>query len=141
MIIGRNPHGESDQITKEVDKLLEDLVIDKSRVWMTNACKCKSPGDRPPTYGELQACKGILQAELRLVEPRLVICLGTEAMTMVTDYKSGASEHSGEILDKVDHYVAILTHPLTALRSKPRRIDYDYGVGKLKEFLTEKRKG
>jgi uracil-DNA glycosylase len=81
-----------------------------------------------------------------LVKPKFIIALGNEAMSLVSPYGSGIFRRVGEILEKptgligeVDAYVAIMPHPSTILRSGSRMSDWEFGAGKIKEFLDKKR--
>ena len=134
MVVGRDPS--LDKVF--VEKLMEDLEIGMNRVWMTYVCKCHCK--KPPTYGEIKSCSGHLKNEIAVQNPRLIIALGNEAMSLTTPNRSDIVEHCGEILEVDDRYVCMLIGPDSVKRSEARKIDYEFGVNKLKEFLEEKRK-
>jgi uracil-DNA glycosylase len=46
------------------------------QVYITNAVKCRPPGNRNPSAAELAACAPFLQQQLALVKPKLVLALG-----------------------------------------------------------------
>lgn len=154
MVVGRNPTEEEmlegkpfmGKCGEFVDQFLEDVGLSRSRCWLTNACKCYSTNNRPITQGEVLACSGFLRAEIDLVKPKFIIALGNEAMSLVSPYGSGIFRRVGEILEKptgligeVAAYVAIMPHPSTILRSGSRMSDWEFGAGKIKEFLDKKR--
>jgi uracil-DNA glycosylase family 4 len=45
-------------------------------VYITNAVKCRPPGNRTPLPGEQQACRGYLEQQVALIQPRLIVALG-----------------------------------------------------------------
>lgn len=130
-----------------IDKTLLNLTISFTRVWRTHLCKCGSKSDRPVTYGEMSTCVSILLKEIDLLKPKLIILMGTEALSVLNFESSGqagygldaltwkASQYSGDILPFNGSHAAILPSPLAALRSKARMTDWDYGVSKIKDFL------
>ena len=154
MLVGRNPG--KDELTlgrlfvgksgELVDEFLEKCGITREQCWITNACKCFSPNNRPPTYGEISACSSYLRNEINLLRPKFIIAFGNEAMSCVTPYRSGVTKHVGDILERpmgsigqVDSWVGIMVHPSSALRSSKGMANFEYGVDKIKEFLDERR--
>jgi uracil-DNA glycosylase len=68
-------------------RALEAAGIDRKSVYVTNAVKhfkFEQRGRRrlhvKPTLGEIQACNGWLAEEIRLVQPQLIVALGTSAV-------------------------------------------------------------
>ena len=116
--------------------LLFDTVMGEGYTsrWYTSVCRC--PSMRPATYGESQACSGYTLSEIEFIKPKLIIAIGDEAMGLVSDYKVNSSKHAGELFknDKIGAYVSIL--PGFESLSEA---DWEFGVGKLKEFIDKKR--
>ncbi len=154
LIVGRNPtecdwqeadvFSAKDPVGVLVDEFLSEIGVKRSECWMTNACKCHSENDRPPTYGELHACSYLLRAELDILKPGLVIAFGCEAMSLVSPYSTRVSKHSGEILDKpigwagkVDSKVVISVHPSAALRSERGRLDFEIATEAVRKLIKE----
>ena len=69
-----------------LDKALEGAGIDRDRVYITNVVKhfkWRPRGKRrihqKPNAEEIRACRPWLEAELALVKPRVLVCLGATA--------------------------------------------------------------
>ena len=156
MLIGRNPGQEETEQRKpfigksgkRVDKMLFELNLERESLWITNTCKCYSEGNRPVSNAEIMTCSDYLRAEINILKPKLIITFGNEAMSMVTPYGSGVTDHCGEILtnpnslrlkQQIEATVAICVHPSSALRSKKYEEEFSYATKKIKEFLEEKR--
>src|SRR5260370_10940656 len=67
-----------------MDRALEELEIDRSHVYVTNAVKHfkweprgKRRIHKKPNSRKIAACRPWLEAEMRLVKPQLVVCLGS----------------------------------------------------------------
>jgi DNA polymerase len=94
MLIGEQPGDYEDVAGKPfvgpagkiMDRALEEAGIDRKHVYVTNAVKhfkWEPRGKRrihqKPNSREIAACRPWLEAELRLVKPKLVVCLGATA--------------------------------------------------------------
>jgi len=63
-----------------LDEALLRAGIPRSRVFVTNAVKCRPPGNRRPRAAELAACRPYLLAQLAAVRPRAIVALGQTAV-------------------------------------------------------------
>lgn len=64
-----------------VNKLTELNILDN--VYITNAVKCHPPENRTPERGEIAACSRFLQAEIRTVDPKVILMMGKTARAAV----------------------------------------------------------
>ena len=117
-----------------LESLFEKLELDLKNCWISFVCRCKTI--RPLSYGEVKACSSYALNELRLVKPKLVLSIGDEALSLVSDYTYGSSSHSGDIFFNERHncYVAIMPG-FTACKD----LDWNYGADKLKDFFDKRR--
>jgi DNA polymerase len=76
---------------KILDTAMRAAGVDRGRVLITNAVKCRPPGNRRPTEVELNACRSYLLEDLAHAE--LVIALGSSALTALT----GEKEEVGKV--------------------------------------------
>jgi uracil-DNA glycosylase family 4 len=83
MLVGEQPGDYEDVAGKIMDRALKDAGIDRREVYVTNAVKHfkweprrKRRIRKKPNSREIAACQPWLEAELRLVRPRLLVCLG-----------------------------------------------------------------
>jgi uracil-DNA glycosylase len=87
MVVGEAP-GEQEDLVGEPfvgasGELLDAMLAaagrqrgEQGQVFITNAVKCRPPGNRNPSLQELAACAPFLKAQLALVKPKLVLALG-----------------------------------------------------------------
>lgn len=120
---------------KLLDKALAEAGIDRSGVYVTNAVKhfkFEERGKRrihkKPTAGETAACKPWLDAELAIIKPELIVCLGATAAHAVIGKHHGVLEHRGKFFDHpAARKVTATVHPSSILRatdSETRHRDY-----------------
>ena len=102
------------------DKYLEAVGIDREEVYIANILKCRPPKNRDPESGEQDECIGFLEEQLKLIRPKLLVCLGRiSAMRLIRpDYKITA-EH-GQWIEKNGVLMTAVYHPSLLLRD-PRK--------------------
>lgn len=89
MLVGQWPDDYADrggkalagQPTMLIERLCETAHVPLQRVWVTNALRCHTPGNRRPTDVEIANCRGHLIEEIRSVQPGVIIALGEVALT------------------------------------------------------------
>ena len=63
-----------------LDELLAEAGLDRGSVYITNVVKARPPNNRDPTRAEVEHWMPVLEQELALVSPRLVVPLGRHAL-------------------------------------------------------------
>ena len=130
LFVGEGP-GEQEDLRGEpfvgpAGKLLDDMlsIIDLSRqenCYICNIVKCRPPQNRDPMPEEQDACIGFLQEQLKLLQPKIVVCLGRIAAMrlMKPDFRI-TREHGQWIRHDGVSYMAIY-HPSALLRDVSKR--------------------
>ena len=106
-------------------KLLDDMlgIIDLSRknAYITNIVKCRPPQNRDPLPQEQDACIGFLNGQLRLLQPRMLVCLGRiAAMRLIHEDYRITREH-GQWVCKDGLWLTAIYHPSALLRDVSKR--------------------
>ncbi len=137
---------------KLLDQALEEAEIDRSLVYVTNAVKhfkFEERGKRrihkKPSGLEIKACKPWLEAELALLRPKVVVCLGATAAQSFFGSTYRLTKERGRF---VDHpwapYVTSTVHPSAILRApddQQRHLEYEAFVRDLKKVSEMLRSG
>ena len=87
MIVGEAPGVDEDaqgrpfvgRAGKALDALMAEAGIDWHDAYVMNVVMCRPPGNRRPRVDEIAACAPYLDAQIRLVRPRVVLALGATA--------------------------------------------------------------
>ena len=88
MVVGEGPGAEEDrqgepfvgQAGQLLDRMLAAIGHSRQRnVYIANVVKCRPPGNRDPKEDEAEACRPFLEAQLELVQPKLILALGRVA--------------------------------------------------------------
>ncbi|HEX4964665.1 MAG TPA: UdgX family uracil-DNA binding protein [Thermoanaerobaculia bacterium] len=120
---------------KVFDDALAEAGIAREEVYVTNAVKhfkWEPRGKRrihaKPNAGEVRACRPWLEAELALVKPRIIVCLGATAAQSLMGTKFKVTVERGKFfetpwapwLTATIHPSAILRMPEEAMREEAR---------------------
>ena len=129
MLIGEGP-GEQEDIqgipfVGRAGQLLDDMLkmidLDRSRVYIANIVKCRPPHNRDPELGEQYACRRWLDEQIRLVDPRIIVCLGRiSAMALIKSDFRITREH-GMWFDSGNRRITAIYHPSALLRDPMKR--------------------
>ena len=129
LFIGEGP-GEQEDLQGEpfvgrAGKLLDDMLelidLDRSKVYIANMVKCRPPKNRDPLNIEQEACSKWLKAQIALIRPKIIVCLGRiAAMTYIReDFK--ITKELGQWTIKDGIMTMALFHPAALLRDPRRR--------------------
>ena len=108
-----------------LDEALEAAGIDRSTAYVTNAVKhfkWRKAGKRrlheKPGRSEIQACRLWLDAELAILKPRVVVCLGaTAAQALISPTFKVTKERGKLIASPLAPHVVATVHPSSILRA------------------------
>jgi DNA polymerase len=111
-----------------LDEALEEVGIDRSRVYVTNVVKhfkWEARGTKKrrihskPNAREIRACRPWLDEELEIVEPTFVVLLGATAAQALLGPKFRVTQERGKVLEGTGlaRYVVATVHPASILRA------------------------
>ena len=108
-----------------LDDALEEAGIDRSLVYVTNAVKhfkWEPRGKRrihqKPNWAEMAACRPWLDAELEIVKPRVLVCLGATAAQALLGRQFRVTKQRGvPVASELADTVVATVHPSSILRA------------------------
>jgi DNA polymerase len=123
-----------------LDRALGAAEIDRSQVYVTNVVKhfkWKPQGKRrihqKPNWREIAACRPWLDAEVAVLKPRVLVCLGATAAQALLGKDFRVSRQRGELVDSPLAQNTIATvHPSSILRGDNRELEFEEFVRDLK---------
>jgi DNA polymerase len=99
-------------------RLIEGIGLSRENVYIANVVKCRPPGNRDPLPAEIEECSPYLEAQLRFIEPAVVVTLGNFATKLLLDTKEGITKLRGREFPFRERAVLIPTfHPSAVLRN------------------------
>jgi len=125
---------------KTLDEILKKLGIDRSKLYLTNACLCFPDPLRAPRADELKACRRRLIEEVKARQPKLVIALGNAALrSLMNNYRLEISKQRGGIdwCPDLGTYIIATYHPAALLRRPELIHDVMRDFRRALRFLAE----
>jgi uracil-DNA glycosylase family protein len=132
VLVGETPGDEEDKSGHPfvgpagalLDQALEAAGINRQDVFVTNVVKhfkWEPRGKRrlhaKPSSREIAACRPWLEAELRLIGPRIIVCLGATAAQALLGRDFRVTKNRGEVMSGPLGTVVATYHPAAVLRA------------------------
>ncbi len=145
MLIGEGPGADEDAQGKPfvgaAGKLLNLLLtafgLDEQVCHICNIVKCRPPQNRVPTPEEAKACKPLLARQFRLVQPKVIVLLGSTAAKYFLNTQEGITKIRGSWIEKSGYYIMPTFHPAYILRNNRERMRLWQDIGLVREKLEE----
>ena len=93
MFVGEAPGADEDAsglaFVGRAGQLLTDMIekgmkMKRADVFIANVIKCRPPGNRPPENDEVLTCQPFLEAQIKTIQPRVIVALGATAGKFMT---------------------------------------------------------
>ncbi len=128
MFIGEAPGKQEDlqgrPFVGSAGKLLTELIenilkLKRSDVYIANVLKCRPPGNRDPKENEIIACKGYLEKQIEIINPKILCALGRFAANFLAEkYKikfNSIMQDHGKVFFVDNKKIIFTFHPAAAL--------------------------
>jgi DNA polymerase len=106
-----------------LDKILAAINFKRSDVYIGNVVKCRPPGNRDPEPFEMETCLPYLMEQIRLINPKIVCCLGRIAAQALLDTKLPLGKLRGYFHDWHGRKLIVTYHPAALLRFQQYKQD------------------
>jgi uracil-DNA glycosylase len=151
MLVGEQPGDYEDRegrpfvgpAGKLLDRALEEAGVDRRLAYVTNVVKhfkWQARGKRrihqKPSWAEMTACRPWLEAELQVVQPSVLVCLGATAAQALLGRDFRVSRQRGELVDSpLAPHVLATVHPSAILRADDDQREVEFAA-----FVADLRK-
>lgn len=152
MLIGEAPGAKEDEqgipFCGESGVLLDTMLAAiglsrKENIYITNTIFWRPPANRTPTKEEKEICKPFLEKHIALINPKLIICVGSTAVTgvlgdkvTINEARSNMHFYQNKYLTNPINTIAIF-HPAYLLRQGGRKKDAWFDLIKIQQFIEE----
>ncbi len=124
-----------------LDELLAENGLERESVFVMNVIKCQPPGNRDPLPAEIETCRPYLDAQVELIEPRVICTLGNFATKLLTRSTRGITQVHGrpqaQAIAGRSVRIYPLFHPAAALRTPRVREQLREDFSRLPALLAE----
>ena len=104
-----------------LDDLLSIIDLDRTKCYIANIVKCRPPRNRDPLETEQEACIGYLQEQIRLINPKIIVCLGRIAAKALIREDFRITREHGTWTQKDGVWMTAIYHPSALLRDVGKR--------------------
>lgn len=111
--------GKSGQL---LDKYLEVMELDREKnIYIANMVKCRPPHNRDPKPEETEMCLTWLREQVRLIRPKIIVCLGRIAAQRLISPDFRVTRQHGEFFEKNGTLMMGTFHPSALLRNESQK--------------------
>jgi uracil-DNA glycosylase family protein len=144
MLVGEQPGDQEDKAGEPfvgpagqlLDKALAEAEIDRSAIYLTNAVKhfkWQARGKRrihqKPAWAEITACRPWLEAELAVIQPRVLVLLGATAAQSLLGRQFRVTQNRSKLVESdLAEAVTATIHPSAILRGEPDRREAEFAA-------------
>ena len=146
LFIGEGP-GENEDLQGEpfvgrggklLDKMLNAVDLDRHKnIYIANMVKCRPPKNRDPLPDEQDACIGWLRNQVKIIRPKIIVCLGRISATRIIKKDMKITKEHGIFFEKNGVIMMATLHPAALLRDPRRKPDAFEDFQKLRDKIKE----
>ena len=143
MFIGEGPGADEDiqgipfvgKAGKLMDKAFCGIGIKREEIYIANIVKCRPPNNRNPEDEEADCCKEYIDSQIKLVNPEIIVLLGSVALKNILGKEYGITASRGKWFEKDQIKYMPTFHPAALLRDETKKIDFWKDLKKVKNKL------
>lgn len=145
MFVGEGPGAEEDLAGRPfvgragqlLDRMMAAIDLTRDDVYIANIVKCRPPGNRNPSPSEAETCLPWLRNQVRLVAPKLIVCLGTVAAQNIIDKNARVTHIRGQFIERRGFTLFATYHPAALLRDERLKVDAWKDMRAIRDKLKE----
>ncbi len=100
-----------------LNKIIAAIGFSREAVYIANIVKCRPPGNRDPSFDEVVACRGFLEHQIDLVDPKVIVLLGRIAAQSMMEVNTPIGRMRGQWVEVRGRSTMITYHPAALLRN------------------------
>ncbi len=106
---------------QKLDEVFAAVEITRAEIYITNVVKCRPPGNRVPAKKEMETCFPYLEAQIAMINPRLIVTLGNTPTQWFLPDAGGITRVHGSLLPwRGGIQIFPMFHPSYLLRNQSR---------------------
>lgn len=145
MFIGEGPGADEDRegipfvgkAGKLMNMAFEGIGINREEVYIANIVKCRPPGNRNPEKDEAVACLDYLRSQVMLVQPKIIVLLGSVALKNILGEEYGITASRGKWIEKKQIKYMPTWHPAALLRDENKKMEFWKDLKEVKNNLKK----
>ena len=145
MFIGEGPGEQEDRLGEPfvgkagifLDEMLSIIGLSRRNCYIANIVKCRPPNNRDPLNTEQDNCIDWLEEQIRLIHPKLIVCLGRIAAMQYINPDFRITRDHGKWYDIDGTRRMAMYHPSALLRDPSKRPETFRDLKSLQAMVKE----
>ena len=145
LFIGEGPGEQEDKLGEPfvgkagifLDEMLSIIGLSRRNCYIANIVKCRPPNNRDPLNTEQENCIDWLEAQIKLIQPKLIICLGRIAAMQYISPDFRITREHGKWYDIDGTRRMAMYHPSALLRDPTKRPETFRDLKSLQAMVKE----
>lgn len=127
LVVGEGPGYEEDMQGRPfvgpagqlLDKMLDAIQLSRAtNCFIANVVKCRPPQNRDPYPQEQDACYGFLEAQINILKPKMILCMGRISAHKLLNTEDSLSKLHGKLFEYNKIPLMVTYHPSALLRNE-----------------------
>ncbi len=106
---------------KVLDEALAAGGLSRAEVFVTSVVKCRPPKNRNPRAEEMERCAAILDRQVELIDPRVIVLLGTFGARRMLGTAEPITAIRGRVYESGGRVLVPVFHPAAAIYDRSKR--------------------
>ena len=146
LVVGEGPGYDEDiqgmpfvgKAGKLLDKMLAAIQLDRNQnCYIANIVKCRPPQKRDPLPDEQATCNAFLQAQIHILKPKMILCMGRIAGHKMLETQEPLNKLRGQIFEYHGIPLMVTYHPSALLRDESLKAPAWQDLKLFRSKLTE----
>lgn len=145
MFIGEGPGREEDMqglafvgaAGKLLTKAIEGIGFKREDVFIANIVKCRPPNNRNPQEDEMEACIPYLRWQVKLIKPKIIVCLGSISGKNIIDKNLRITRQRGQWVERKGYKIIPTFHPAALLRDESKKRPFWEDFKRVRKMYNE----
>lgn len=129
LFIGEGPGYQEDQsgiafigpAGQLLTKAIEGIGLRRDEVYIANIVKCRPPNNRNPIKEEMDACIEYLRWQVKIIKPKIIVCLGSISAKNIIDENIRITKDRGKLTQRKGIWLLPTFHPSAVLRDETKK--------------------
>ena len=139
---GKNEDEQGEPFVGQAGRLLDKMLLAagfsrEKNVYIANMVKCRPPNNRDPEKEEVEACIGWLRAQTKILQPKIIVCLGRVAAQYIISPDFKVTQQHGQLIKRAGTYLMGTFHPAALLRNPNNKEPAYADLLKARDLLAE----
>ena len=120
---------------KLLTQMIQSIGMNRDAVYITNIIKCRPPGDREPQGDEITTCLPILDKQIEILKPKLIVSLGQKSLETLVSRNFNLKQVRGKYFKYKEIPLLATYHPNDIAKQRKLISDVWVDFRRIRQFM------